>query len=386
MKSVMSDFKKLNTKIFGYFIIFVFIPLALFNLLVYYLIEGILSEESSNLLRIEEETVSSFRHEILVAGLIVGIVIIISAVLVSRRITHPLNVLTGSARRIRQGDLDHKISLKSNDEFQLLARELELMRLKLLESYQSLEGKIDQRTRELKEAQAQIIHQEKMASLGLMAAGIAHEIGNPLTSISSIAQVIKRKNLDEQIGKYINDILKNIDRITRIVRELIDFSRPSSYQPAQTNINDIIKSAVGIIKYDRRAKDLAIDLSLEERLPETVVVSDQLLQVFLNILINALDAAEDRGDQIQVSSKVRKNKIFVTIRDNGCGIPADNLHRIFEPFFTTKEVGRGTGLGLTVSYGIIQQLGGEIKVTSKVNQGSAFEISIPVLTQEEQKQ
>jgi C4-dicarboxylate-specific signal transduction histidine kinase len=383
MKSVMSDFRKLSTKIIGYFIIFVFIPLMLFNLLAYYLIKEILSEENAGNLRFQNEILSSLRNEILVIGLIIGGFIIVFTILVSRKITRPLHVLIRGAKQIRQGELEHKISLKSNDEFQLLARELELMRLKLQESYQSLEGKIDQRTRELKEAQAQIIHQEKMASLGLMAAGIAHEIGNPLTSISSIAQVIKRKNPGDQIGKYINDILKNIDRISRIVRELVDFSRPSSYKAALTNINDIIKSAVGIIKYDRRAKDLAINLSLEERLPETVVVSDQLLQVFLNILINALDASEDRGDKIQVSSYARKDILFVTIRDYGSGIPADNLHRIFEPFYTTKEVGHGTGLGLTVSYGIIQQIGGEISVKSKVNQGSTFEISIPVVDQEE---
>jgi C4-dicarboxylate-specific signal transduction histidine kinase len=383
MKSVMSDFRKLSTKIIGYFIIFVFIPLMLFNLLAYYLIKEILSEENAGNLRFQNEILSSLRNEILVIGLIIGGFIIVFTILVSRKITRPLHVLIRGAKQIRQGELEHKISLKSNDEFQLLARELELMRLKLQESYQSLEGKIDQRTRELKEAQAQIIHQEKMASLGLMAAGIAHEIGNPLTSISSIAQVIKRKNPGDQIGKYINDILKNIDRISRIVRELVDFSRPSSYKAALTNINDIIKSAVGIIKYDRRAKDLAINLSLEERLPETVVVSDQLLQVFLNILINALDASEDRGDKIQVSSYARKDILFVTIRDYGSGIPADNLHRIFEPFYTTKEVGHGTGLGLTVSYGIIQQIGGEISVKSKVNQGSTFEISIPVVAQEE---
>jgi signal transduction histidine kinase len=218
-----------------------------------------------------------------------------------------------------------------------------------------------------------------------MAAGIAHEIGNPLTSISSIAQVIKRKNIDEQVGKYVNDILKNIDRISHIVRELADFSRPSSYKVTPTNINDIIKSAVGIIKYDRRAKDLKFELELDNKLPETVLVSDQLLQVFLNILINALDASENFGNKIQVSSYRDQNNIMVSIKDYGSGIPAKNLHHIFEPFFTTKKVGKGTGLGLTVSYGIIQQLGGKIAVQSQEKKGSIFEITIPVNSKNEVK-
>jgi signal transduction histidine kinase len=241
-----------------------------------------------------------------------------------------------------------------------------------------MEEKIQKRTRELQEAQAQISHQEKMASLGMMAAGIAHEIGNPLTSISSMAQVIKRKNDNTQIHEYVTNILKNIDRISRIVRELVDFSRPSSYEEALSDVNEIIKSAVGIIKYDRRSKNLTYSLSLDPELPKTVIVSDHLLQVLLNILINSVDASEGFGDEIGVNSFTKNGTIQVEITDKGCGIPIEMQKKIFDPFYTTKEVGKGTGLGLTVSYGFIKKLNGEIKVKSEEGRGSTFSVIIPV--------
>jgi signal transduction histidine kinase len=211
-----------------------------------------------------------------------------------------------------------------------------------------------------------------------MAAGIAHEIGNPLTSISSMAQVIKRKTSNEKTIEYVNNILKNIDRISRIVREMVDFSKPSSQKVALTDINDLINSAVGILKYDRRSKNINYILNLDQNIPRTIVVADHLLQVFLNILINAVDASEGFGNSIEVSTFTTDGSIEIDIRDQGCGIPEDKLNTIFDPFYTTKEVGKGTGLGLTVSYGLIQKMNGEIKVESKLREGSNFRVIIPI--------
>ncbi len=326
----------------------------------------------------------TFRNKILMANIIFALILITLAIIYSRRITTPIHKLIDATNRIGRGDLDKKIQLTTNDEIQILANEFELMRQKLQESYQGMEEKIQRRTRELQEAQAQISHQEKMASLGMMAAGIAHEIGNPLTSISSMVQIIKRKNDDPKTLEYISYILKNIERISRIVRELVDFSRPSSYKEAPSDINEIIKSAVGIIKYDRRAKNLIYQMILDSDLPETVLVSDHLLQVFLNILINAVDASEGYGNEIEVKSYIKKGTIRVDIADKGCGIPDERLNKIFEPFYTTKEVGKGTGLGLTVSYGFIKKLNGEIKVQSNVGSGSTFFITIPIRLQTEE--
>ncbi len=256
------------------------------------------------------------------------------------------------------------------------------MRHQLQESYHGLEEKIEKRTLELHEAQAQITQQEKMASLGLMAAGIAHEIGNPLTSISSMAQVIKRRIDDEKIVEFVNNILSNIDRISVIVRELVDFSRPSSLDESMISSNELINSAVGIVKYDRRSKQIHFNLELDRNVPQTFLVGDQLLQVLINILINAVDASENYYNDINVSSKLVSNTIKIKIEDKGCGIETEKLNRIFEPFYTTKEVGKGTGLGLTVSYGIIKKFGGEITVKSEIEKGSIFEIILPVIEEE----
>ena len=321
---------------------------------------------------------NSFRDKILIANIVFAIILITIAIIFSRHITTPIHKLIAASQNIGRGNLEEKISIETNDEIQILANEFELMRLRLQESYQGMEEKIQKRTRELQEAQAQISHQEKMASLGMMAAGIAHEIGNTLTSISSMVQVIKRKNDNQKISEYVTNILKNIDRISRIVRELVDFSRPSSYEEAPSDINEIIKSAVGIIKYDRRSKNLTYSLSLDPEIPKTVIVSDHLLQVFLNILINSVDASEDFGNEITVKSYAKNGFIHVDISDRGCGIPQEIQKKIFDPFYTTKEVGKGTGLGLTVSYGFIQKLNGEIKVKSEEGKGSTFSVIFPV--------
>jgi signal transduction histidine kinase len=320
----------------------------------------------------------SFRNTILLANISLAIILVLLAIIFSRHITTPIVRLIEASQNIGRGNLDEKITVTTNDEINILANEFELMRKRLQESYQGMEEKIQKRTQELQEAQAQISHQEKMASLGMMAAGIAHEIGNPLTSISSMAQVIKRKNENPQIQEYVTNILKNIDRISRIVRELVDFSRPSSYKEAFNDVNEIIKSAVGIIKYDRRSKNLNYTLNLDPNIPKTVGVSDHLLQVFLNILINSVDASEGYGNNIAVSSFTKNGNIHVEISDKGCGIPSDMQQKIFDPFYTTKEVGKGTGLGLTVSYGFIQKLNGEIKVKSEEGKGSTFSVIFPV--------
>jgi len=160
----------------------------------------------------------------------------------------------------------------------------------------------------------------------------------------------------------------------------VDFSRPSSYEEAPSDINEIVKSAVGIIKYDRRSKNLTYSLNLEPELPKTILVSDHLLQVFLNILINSVDACEGSGDEISVNSFIRSENIHIEFSDKGIGIPEQIQKKIFEPFFTTKEVGKGTGLGLTVSYGFIKKLKGEIKVKSEEGKGSIFSVIIPVRT------
>lgn len=236
---------------------------------------------------------------------------------------------------------------------------------------------------EVKKLQQQIDQSEKLAVLGQLSAGIAHEIGNPLAGISSIVQLLQRKANDETTNEYLAILRENIDRISKIVRELVDFSRPPKYEESLVDVTGIIKTAIGIVKYDKRVRNISFDTRLSTDLPNIHAVADQLLQVFVNILINALDAVKGEGI-ISVKSGNDDYKIYVDICDNGCGMDEEVMHKIFEPFFTTKEVGRGTGLGLSVSYGIVKKFNGDIKVTSEVGKGSCFKVILPIENRKEE--
>ncbi len=246
----------------------------------------------------------------------------------------------------------------------------------------SSDGKSDGRTiiiqdkSQVKQLQQQIDQSEKLAVIGQLAAGVAHEIGNPLASISSLVQLMQRKNENEQLGEQLKTIKENIDRISKIVRELVDFSRPPGEDKVLLAITDVLKTAVGIVKYDERVKNVEFITDMDSELPLINIVPDQLLQVFVNILINALDAIEGEGE-IEVKTYLENSFICIDIKDNGCGMTQEVINKIFDPFYTTKSVGKGTGLGLSVSYGIIKKLNGNITVKSKLNEGSIFTIKLP---------
>lgn len=233
-------------------------------------------------------------------------------------------------------------------------------------------------SRHIKELQQQVNQSEKLAVIGQLAAGVAHEIGNPLTAISSVVQLLQRKSGDHQLNEHLAQVKENIDRISKIVRELVDFSRPPSYKKMIIQITDVIKTALGIVKYDKRVKKVEFKTSFDSEMPLISIVSDQLLQVFVNILFNALDATEGNGE-ISVKTWHDENYAFVEITDNGCGMDQDVIDKIFDPFFTTKEVGKGTGLGLSVSYGIIKKFNGDIFVKNAIGKGSSFTVKIPFI-------
>lgn len=232
---------------------------------------------------------------------------------------------------------------------------------------------------EYKKLKMQMSHSEKLSVVGQLAAGIAHEVGNPLTSISSLIQVLTRTVKKEDLTNKLNLIKKQTDRITKLIRDLVSFSQPSDFRIKPTDINVLIKEAINIIKYDNRAQNCLFDINLAEKLPLTDVPDDQVQQVIINILLNALDAAPSENGKISVHSSTSNGTINIKIKDNGKGIPLSIIDKIFNPFFTTKGVGKGTGLGLWVSYGIIESIRGKILVDSIVNSGSTFTIEIPIM-------
>jgi len=230
----------------------------------------------------------------------------------------------------------------------------------------------------------QLIHTQKMESIGTLAAGVAHEVGNPLASISALVQVAQRSTQDEFIIDRLELVKKQITRISKIIRDLVDFSRPSNYELVLTDLNQNVEEAVEIVKVGKKAKDITFNVNLDNSIPQLPLVADQLQQVFVNILINAVDAiSEDKNvkfkssKEIQISTYKNEDNIFIKFKDTGMGIPSDNLSKIFEPFYTTKKEGKGTGLGLWVSYGIIKSFQGEISVESVEGKETAFLVSIP---------
>ena len=229
----------------------------------------------------------------------------------------------------------------------------------------------------------QLIHTQKMESIGTLAAGIAHEVGNPLASISALVQVAQRITNDPFVNEKLGLVKSQVTRISKIIRDLVDFSRPSNYELELTDINKVIYEAVEITKVGTKAKDIIFETTLSDNIPMLPLIADQTQQVFVNILLNAVDAIAEKKknnkiDKISVKSESNENEVTLTFSDTGTGIKEENLNKVFEPFFTTKKEGKGTGLGLWVSYGIVKSFQGDIKIKSKQNEGTTFIIKLPV--------
>jgi PAS domain S-box-containing protein len=236
---------------------------------------------------------------------------------------------------------------------------------------------------EKKLLEKQLIHTQKMESIGTLAAGVAHEVGNPLASISALVQVVQRSTTDEFAKEKLELIKKQVTRISKIIRDLVDFSRPSNYELQLTDINQNIVEAVEIIKVGAKAKDIVFDLDLNNKIPLLPLISDQIQQIFVNILLNAVDAISEniennKKNKISVLSNINDDEVIISFNDTGKGINEEHLSKVFEPFYTTKKEGKGTGLGLWVSYGIVKSFQGEIKVESKLKKGTTFTITLPI--------
>ena len=246
-----------------------------------------------------------------------------------------------------------------------------------------LEDKVDKGTATAKKLEQQVLHSEKLASLGRLAAGVAHEIGNPLTSISTFAQLLREMATDEFSQSSLDIINNHIQRITDIVRQMSTFSRPDSTNIKEAQLNDILRSSLDLMRLDKRMKStIEIAVNLDPELPKTMIDEGQISQIFINIILNALDAMPE-GGKLSVATRrgsddQGSDAILMEFADTGAGIPAGDIEKIFDPFYTTKEAGKGTGLGLAVSYSIIKRYKGDIKVESQPGKGTTFTLILPV--------
>jgi signal transduction histidine kinase len=238
-----------------------------------------------------------------------------------------------------------------------------------------LEQRIAERTRQLQEAQAHVLHQEKMAAFGLLAAGIAHEVGNPLTSISSMVQMLQRRENDPYTQNKLDLVSGQLQRIRTTLRELIEFSRPACDARGRVGLADVLDEALNIAKYYKRTRGRIGAPALPADLPLLVGVRDQLVQVFLNLVLNAIDAT-GRDGRIELTVDCRPGQVEVAVLDDGSGITSEDAGRLFQPYFTTKT--HGTGLGLFVTRKLVQAHGGTVAFESKPGQGTVFRVCLPL--------
>lgn len=227
-----------------------------------------------------------------------------------------------------------------------------------------------------KRRESELLQASKYASIGKLTAGISHEIGNPLASISSLVQEIQTVDSPDFTKEALDIVNHHIERIVRIVRSLGDFARVYSPDKAPTSVNEVLDSTLSLTRYDKKFKKIEIVKDIEY-VPPIKINPDQIQQVFLNLILNALDAMPD-GGRLDISIKHAVGSVNIIFKDNGLGMDKETAERVFDPFFTTKSPGRGTGLGMSICYGIISEHGGKITVESEAGRGSTFTITLPV--------
>ena len=321
------------------------------------------------------------------SGVAIGAAIIIFfiAVKFAQRISRPLRTLEDAAMHIADGTYKSDISVKAPREITNLAFSLNKMAKQLetekdeLENWtNTLEQKVDERTEELKKINDQLFRSEKLASLGKLAAGVAHEINNPLTGVLTNSSLLLEDLEDGDPRKEdVQVIVNETIRCREIVKRLLDFARQTKPQKKLSDLNALIENIILLVRNQSAFRNIIIKKVLDPSIPEVMVDADQIQQVFINFILNASEAMQN-GGQLVVETRLTAAKDFIEIKftDSGGGISEKDKRRIFDPFFTTKQ--QGTGLGLSISHGIIERHGGKIILDSALGKGTSFTIFLPV--------
>ena len=312
---------------------------------------------------------STLKQRIFLSTAVVLLFTVVAAGFYARSLTRPLQAVIDGTHRLSQ-DLGHRIRIDSRDEVGFLADEINRMA-------DTLQSNLEEQAR----IEQQICHTEKLASVGEMAAGLAHELNTPLGNIQALASLAGKEldsgNLDSvALRQDLADITDQTGKCSRIIGGLLSFARKQHPHLALQDINALLEESLGLVRIRREKGNIRIDYTPDSSFPYVRVDGHQIQQVFVNLLLNAFDAMPD-GGTVHISCADEGQRLTVRIRDEGSGIPAENLRKIFDPFFTTKEVGKGTGLGLSVSYGIVRSQGGTIEVESTPGHGATFTVRLP---------
>ena len=321
-----------------------------------------------------EKEITKSRNRIIIFALI--ILILVSAVvstLIVILVTYPIRNLVATMTKVEQGNLKARVDVRSKDELGLLG-----------ESFNSMITRLDQLGAELQKQHEQQIQQaEKMATIGELASGIAHEIRNPLAGISAAIQVLaKELKLDPAYREVMDEIMRQLERLDKNTKDLLSFAKPAEVKFLEGDINEVISSAIFFIRTQAEKQGIYINEDLEPGMPKINIDPMKMQQVFLNVMLNAVQAMP-AGGSLSIVSRISENienryrkNVELSFIDTGKGITKEQLKKIFDPFFTTKH--RGTGLGLSICWNTVKKHGGHIEVNSNSQRGTSITIVLPV--------
>lgn len=354
---------------------------------------GVLDTHMS-LNRADAAQAASTRQMAIYTVLAVVLICVLCSVFVTRVVGRPINALKHGTEELTHGDLGYQIQVESHDELGELAESFNVMSLRLRAAHEeisswarTLENRVEDKSKELQRAHDHVVHVEKMASIGKMAAVVAHEINNPLSGILTYAKLLKkwmqRLHGDDEKRREIGDCLNLIEgeskRCGDLVKNLLTFSRSAPMNLEWGNVNQIVDRCVRLVQHQLEIGSVQLQLELAEEVPLLRCDPSQIEQVLLALVMNALDAMPRGGNLLlRTRSLPQSRQVELQVRDDGMGIPPELLPRLFEPFLTTKETGKGVGLGLAISKTIIERHGGQIEVESQPGRGTTFYVFLPV--------
>jgi two-component system NtrC family sensor kinase len=330
-----------------------------------------------------------------------GVVVIIGATFVilftKMFVAKPIRELIEGTKDVSAMELDRPIEITHRsqelgelvDSFNAMRERVKTAVAELNEMAQTLEVKVAERTEQLNAAQRKLLQADRLASLGQLAASVAHEINNPISGVLNLSMLIERimnsggipPGREAEVRKYLGQISAETARVGRIVSDLLAFSRRSKPQRVSADLNRLIRTTVGLVGHKLKLSDAEPVLDLADDLPPVECDGSQIQQVILNLVLNAAEAMQSKGGgTLTVRTRLLPDGSAVELRvqDTGEGIAPENLSKIFDPFFTTKPEGKGVGLGLAVLYGIVKAHDGEVEVTSRRDQGTTFTITLPL--------
>ena len=348
-----------------------------------------------NLESVDHEVAAMKYRVLLVTAVEITLISLFIIYFTRRFLSRPIDKLIEGTKAVSQMELDQPLNIVgSSEELDELARSFDVMRDRLRTALAeinqftlNLETKVEERTQQLKAAQKKLLQGDRLASLGTLSASVAHEINNPISGVLNLSMLLQRMLKDDGIPlaripefrRYLGQITSETARVGRIVSDLLAFSRRGKPQREPADLNKILRMTLSLVAHKMKLSNVELESTLAEELPLAPCDPSQIQQVILNLVLNAAEATQTKTEKrVTVSTSKGDGALLLTVSDNGEGILPENLAKIFDPFFTTKPEGKGVGLGLAVSYGIIEAHGGEIEVKSTVGEGTTFTVSLPL--------